>query len=221
MMEHPKTIEDITAPWVTEVLRGAGVLRQSAVRAIDVRPVGQGVGFLSNRARVTLTSDPAEEEVPATVVIKMPATLKEGAEFAQSTHVYEREIRFYREVAPRTSIHLGITPARFREAWPQFLDEYGDSLPAGGRALGECVNRRLEAIVAKFLTGSRTLVHFDYRADNLFFDELTRKNPVVVLDWQLVMWGPGTYDLARLVCARLPPAERGGHHEELVECWWC
>ncbi len=105
-MEHPRTIEDITAPWVTAVLRGTGVLRQSAVRAVDVRAVGQGVGLLSNRARVTLTYDVAEAGAPATVVIKMPATVKEGAEFAESTHVYEREIRFYREVAPRTSIRV-------------------------------------------------------------------------------------------------------------------
>jgi aminoglycoside/choline kinase family phosphotransferase len=25
---------------------------------------------------------------------------------------------------------------------------------------------------------------------------LAREDPVVVLDWQLVMWGPGAYDLA-------------------------
>jgi aminoglycoside phosphotransferase (APT) family kinase protein len=293
-MKHPKTIEEISAPWVTEILRGADVLRQSAVLAVDVRAVGQGVGFLSNRARVTLTYDRTEEGAPATVVIKMPATAKEGADFAESTHVYEREIRFYREVAPHTPIRvprlyaaimdpakdvfililedlkaltagdkvtgmsqaqalacastiaplhavwwngdqrqalpwvptvehqladLAITPARFREAWPLFLEDVGDALPVGGRALGERVYQRLEGILAKFFAGSRTLVHFDYRADNLFFDDLTRKNPIVVLDWQLVMWGLGAYDLARLVGGSLPPTERGGHHEELVERW--
>jgi hypothetical protein len=186
-------------------------LRQAAVLAVDVRAVGQGVGFLSNRARVTLTYDRVEEGAPATVVIKMPAAAKEGAEFAESTHVYEREIRFYREVAPLTPIRvprayaaimdpakgvfililedlkaltagdqvagmsrgqalasastiaplhavwwngdqrqalpwvptvehqladLAITPARFREMWPRFLEDVGDSLPTGGRALG-------------------------------------------------------------------------------------
>jgi hypothetical protein len=90
-------------------------LRQAAVLAVDVRAVGQGVGFLSNRARVTLTYDPAEEGAPATVVIKMPATAKEGAEFAESTHVYEREIRFYREVAP-------LTPIRVPRAYAAIMD---------------------------------------------------------------------------------------------------
>ena len=293
-MNHPRTIDAISVAWVTEILRGAGVVRQSSVRAVDIRPIGQGVGFLSTRARLTLTYDRAEEGAPATVVVKMPATAKEGVDFAESTHVYEREIRFYREVAPRTAIRvprayaaimepaedlyilvledltafaagdqlagltraqamacanaiaplhaawwtgdqrgalpwaptverqlddLAITPARFREAWPPFLDEYGDSLSAAGRALGERVNQRLEGIVAKFFAATRTLAHFDFRADNLFFDDLASKQPVVVLDWQLVMWGPGAYDLARLVGGSLPPSERGGHHEELVDCW--
>jgi len=46
---------------------------------VDVRAFGQGVGFLSNRARVTLTYDRAEDGAPATVIIKMPAVVKESA----------------------------------------------------------------------------------------------------------------------------------------------
>jgi len=48
---------------------------------------------------------------------------------------------------------------------------------------------------------------------------LTRTAPIVVVDWQLAMWGLGAYDVARLVGGSIPPAERGGHHEEIVECW--
>src|SRR6516225_9481221 len=105
-MKHPKTIEQINAPWMTDVLRGAGILRRATVRAVDVRAIGQGVGFLSGRARVTLTYDQAEEGATATVVVKLPASVKAGADFAESTHAYEREIRFYREVAPRTPIRV-------------------------------------------------------------------------------------------------------------------
>jgi hypothetical protein len=125
-MKHPKTIEEISAPWLTEVLRGADVLRQSAVLAVDVRAVGHGVGFLSNRARVTLTYDRAEEGAPATVVIKMPAIVKEGADFAESTHVYEREIRFYREVAPHT-------PIRVPRMYAAIMDPAKDVHPDPGR----------------------------------------------------------------------------------------
>ena len=63
-MKHPKTIEEISAPWMTDVLRGAGILRRATVLAVDVHAIGQGVGFLSGRARVTLTYDQAEEGAP-------------------------------------------------------------------------------------------------------------------------------------------------------------
>jgi hypothetical protein len=293
-MKHPKTIEDICAPWMTEVLRGAGILRRATVRAVDVHAIGQGVGFLSGRARVTITYDQAEEGAPATVVVKLPSSIKEGGDFAKSTHAYEREIRFYREVAPRTPIRvprmfatvlepaagafilvmedlkgltagdqvsgmsrvqvlaavqtiaplhalwwngdrrqalpwvpsveqqlqmLSLTPEAIRKAWPLFLETFGGSLPPGGRALGERIIRHLEGILAAFVQGTRTLVHFDYRADNLFLDDLTRKAPIVVVDWQLTMWGLGAYDIARLAGGSIPPTERGGHHEEIVGRW--
>ena len=50
-MAHPATMSDVTAAWLTEVLRGAGVLRQAAVLDAAIQPIGEGLGFLSNRAR--------------------------------------------------------------------------------------------------------------------------------------------------------------------------
>jgi hypothetical protein len=293
-MKHPKTVEDISALWMTDVLRGAGVLRRATVRAVDVHAIGQGVGFLSGRARVTISYDQFEEGAPASVVVKLPASVQESVAFAESAHAYEREIRFYREVAPCTPIRvprmfatimepadnvfilvmedlkdltvgdqvigmsrvevlaavetiaplhalwwngdqrqalpwvpsveqqltmLSLTPEAIRMAWPLFLESFGDSLPPSGRALGERIIRHLEGILAAFVKGTRTLVHFDYRADNLFIDGRTQLPRIVVLDWQLAMWGPGAYDVARLAGGSVLPAERGGHHEEIVECW--
>ena len=293
-MKHPKTIEEISAPWMTDVLHSTGILRRATVHAVDVHAIGQGVGFLSGRARVTLTYDQPEDGAPDTVVVKLPANIKEGRDFAESTRAYEREIRFYREVAPRTPIRvprmfatimepgdnvfilvmedlkgltagdqvigmsraqvlaavqtivplhalwwngdqrqalpwvpsveeqlkmLSLTPQTIRTAWPPFLESIGGSLPAGCRALGERIIQHLEAILAAFVKGTRTLVHFDYRADNLFIDDLKSTAPIAVVDWQLVMWGLGAYDVARLAGGSIPPAQRGGHHEEIVQCW--
>jgi hypothetical protein len=293
-MKHPKMIEDISARWMTDVLRGAGILRRATVRAVDVHAIGQGVGFLSGRARVKIRYDHAEEDAPASVVVKLPSPITAGADFAESTRAYEREIRFYREVAPRTPIRvprmfatimdpadgafilvmedlqaltagdqviglsraqvlaavqaiaplhalwwngdqrqalpwvpsveqqlkmLSLTPDVIRASWPRFLEDFGESLPPGGRALGERIIQHLEGILGAFVKGTRTLVHFDYRADNLFIDDLTRKAPIVVVDWQLTMWGLGAYDVARLAGGSILAAERCGHHQEIVECW--
>src|SRR5262245_44216404 len=105
-MNHPRTIEEISAPWLTDVLRGAGILRRTTVRAVDVCAIGEGLGFLSGRARVTISYDQIEEGAPATVVVKLPVSIKAGSDVAESLHAYEREIRFYREVAPRTPIRV-------------------------------------------------------------------------------------------------------------------
>ncbi len=293
-MKHPRTIEDISAAWINDVLRDAGIVRRSTICEIEVKSIGEGLGFLSGRARVTIRCDFVEDGVPATLVVKLPSCIKEGMEFADSTHAYEREIRFYREVAPRTSIRvprmfatildpaeqayilvmedlkdllagdqvqgmtraqvmsaartiaplhatwwdadrrqdlpwvpsvehqldmLHLCPETVRKAWPHFLETFGDCLPPGGKALGERIIRHLESILKKFVHGTRTLVHFDYRADNLFIDNRSQKAPIVVVDWQLAMWGLGAYDIARLAGGSILPAERGGHHDEIVNTW--
>ena len=105
-MSHPRTIEEISAPWLTDVLRGAGILRRVIVRAVDIQAIGEGLGFLRGRARVTISYDQHEDGAPASVVVKLPASNKAGSDFAESLHAYEREIRFYREVAPRTPIRV-------------------------------------------------------------------------------------------------------------------
>lgn len=43
---HPKTVEDISASWMNQVLHDAGVLHKATVRAVDVHPIGEGLGFL-------------------------------------------------------------------------------------------------------------------------------------------------------------------------------
>jgi hypothetical protein len=57
---------------------------------------------------------------------------------------------------------LAITPGAIpRGMAPSYLDEYGDSLSAAGRALGERVKPAgSRASVAKFFAATRTLVHY-------------------------------------------------------------
>ena len=45
-MNHPKTIDAISAAWLTEIRRAADVVRQPFVRAVDISPIRQGAGFL-------------------------------------------------------------------------------------------------------------------------------------------------------------------------------
>jgi aminoglycoside phosphotransferase (APT) family kinase protein len=61
--------------------------------------------------------------------------------------------------------------------------------------------------------GSSTLMHGDFRADNLLFGG---PRPVV-LDWQTCAYGPGAADLAYLLGSSLPVRDRREHERALVE----
>ena len=48
-------------------------------------------------------------------------------------------------------------------------------------------------------TPHRTLIHFDFRADNLLFGTTDAADPVVVVDFQAMTTGLGATDLAYLI----------------------
>jgi len=105
--------------------------------------------------------------------------------------------------------------------FPGFLDRYGDHLDPAHRALVEAFVARLRTWIAR-PRGPRTLVHADFRLDNLLFTP-DRPEPAVV-DFQTVTWGAGAYDLAYFVGGSLEPEVRrpvadalvAGYHEALL-----
>ncbi len=58
-----------------------------------------------------------------------------------------------------------------------------------------------------------TLVHFDYRADNLFFEE---DGTVVVIDWQSISQGGGAADVAYFLSQNLSVEDRRAHEDDLL-----
>ena len=101
------------------------------------------------------------------------------------------------------------------QMWPRFLGAFSDALPAGGLELGEAFSRSFLKLQQGFVTRPWTLVHQDYRVDNLLFGDPTN-DEVVVLDWQTLARGPGGYDLAYLLGGSLPIEERRANERNLV-----
>jgi len=97
--------------------------------------------------------------------------------------------------------------------FPGFLGRYGDRLdPAHVRLLEAFVPRLGEWISRPH--GPRTVVHADFRLDNLLF--LPGESAPVVVDYQTVGWGSGAYDLAYFVGGCLEPEVRRSAAETLV-----
>lgn len=103
---HPRHVSDITPDWLTEALREGGVLSKAAVASVDTKVIGEGVGFLSSVGRIQLRYDRTDERAPSSVVIKIEPERENFRELGDELHAFEREIRFYREVANRVPIRL-------------------------------------------------------------------------------------------------------------------
>jgi hypothetical protein len=92
----------ITPAWLTQALRAAGVISGASVTAITRQRVG--TGLVGQNVRFTLTYDRDEPDAPASVVGKFPSTEPMSRATAVGGGIYERETRFYREVAPTVRI---------------------------------------------------------------------------------------------------------------------
>ncbi len=77
------------------------------VEAVDVAVIAQGEGFMGQLARVHLGYGPGVSPgAPATVIVKVPTADPGGRMIGQMMRLWEREHRFYQEVAPRLQVRV-------------------------------------------------------------------------------------------------------------------
>ena len=96
--------EEITPAWLGEVL---GL----PVRDTTCERVGTGLMAMNFRYRLTLDGD-APEGAPTSVVAKLPADDETSRATGFNLGSYEREVRFYDELAPSLAIRTPTVPPR-------------------------------------------------------------------------------------------------------------
>jgi hypothetical protein len=99
-MKIPRNLDDLDAPWLSEALG-----RQ--VVGVAAQPIAEGEGFMGRLARLTVDYG-AGAEGPRTVIAKIPTDDPGGIALGQMLRVWEREARFYLDLAPRLHVR---TPA--------------------------------------------------------------------------------------------------------------
>ncbi len=97
------------------------------------------------------------------------------------------------------------------DLYPGFRERYADRLEPGTVQLIEDFLPRIGSYVAA-RDEPRTIVHGDFRADNLLFGSARP----VVLDWQTAGYGAGTGDLSYFLGSSLPVPARRRHEETIV-----
>jgi hypothetical protein len=102
--------------------------------------------------------------------------------------------------------------------FPVFHDKFGAMLPEGTAGWVErMVPRWGESIAEQLLPP--TLVHADFRVDNLFFDDRSGAGgglEVIALDWQALALGEGLYDLAYFLGGSVEVEQRRATERSLV-----
>lgn len=94
----PTSPGELTVEWLTHALRRSGVIDQARVLTIDVRPIGNGMA--GTVVQVALEYDHRPQTAPASVIVKLEAAAGATRDMALRLGIYEREARFYTEVAP-------------------------------------------------------------------------------------------------------------------------
>lgn len=99
------------------------------------------------------------------------------------------------------------------EAIPVFLDRYAHVVPA---PTGEWLRRFAPTLGRwsdRVATEPLTVVHADYRLENLLFDG----DEVTMIDWQTALRGPGAMDLTSFVVTGLAVDARRASERELID----
>ena len=288
----PAAPGELTGEWLTQALRETGTISHAAVESFDSETIGQGVGLIGELARVSLRYDRPEAGAPSSLIAKFPASAPENREVGLHFRFYEREIRFYEEIAHRVELRTprryysamdvdadryvllleDLAPNRvgdqlascsleeaelairhlaqfqagwwespqlmeidwmplvndpvntsaeesYQEAWEPFLERFGDKLHGPMLSLAE----RLGNNVARMLDGlahpPRTIIHGDYRLDNLVFGAPQGQDPLTVIDWQISSRGRGVFDVAYFMSTNLLPERRRASEMELLRVY--
>lgn len=107
----PPIPEGITPEWLTLRLRANGTLStHSSIVGLKREPIGEDVAMMSSLFRLTPTyANDLGGAAPASFIVKYPAKNSAHRDIASAYNFYEREVRFFAELAPLTTARCPAT----------------------------------------------------------------------------------------------------------------
>ena len=109
-------------------------------------------------------------------------------------------------------LYEAVLPALFE----QFLDRYGDVIEDRTRHTVELLAQRLGTF-SGYTPPFRSVIHGDYRSDNLIFGGRGGEVPLAVVDWQTVTVGSPLLDVAYFITTSLTGPDRVTHESALID----
>jgi aminoglycoside/choline kinase family phosphotransferase len=104
---------------------------------------------------------------------------------------------------------------------PRFLDVFGSILDPRVAPVVDRFGANVHQLMDRFAAMPTTVVHFDYRLDNLFFDDGSPAGDagVSIIDFQASCKGGGAYDVGYFMSQNLPIDVRRAHEDELLRAY--
>jgi hypothetical protein len=100
----PQQPDDVTPAWLTEALHEGGALDAATkITALTRDELSAGVGFIGIVLRLTPTYEGDAAGAPESIIAKMPSPDPAARQLAAMYGLYERELQFYRRLAPKIS----------------------------------------------------------------------------------------------------------------------
>jgi hypothetical protein len=100
----PGNSKDVTAGWLTDVLRNSGTIKDASVSGFDGKNLGEGYGLMGEVVRLNLEYDQPEDGAPRSVIGKFAAEDVVNLGVAKSMFFYPREVGFYTQLAPYSPV---------------------------------------------------------------------------------------------------------------------
>lgn len=111
-------------------------------------------------------------------------------------------------------IYKAVLPTVFAEGWEKLGTELG--IPSSVQAVGPRWTAAMPGLLDRLAETPTTMIHGDYRADNLFFED---DGTVAAVDFQLIGTGRGAYDLAYFITQSLDGPDASQHERPLFDRW--
>ena len=96
MIDLPHSLADVATDWVSKVLADTPRFANDPVEGMDIEPLGDGIGQLSELGILDLTHRSGAQN---RVVLKLHTQVSSMHNLAIAYGVYEREVNFYRTLA--------------------------------------------------------------------------------------------------------------------------
>jgi len=132
-------------------------------------------------------------------------------------NVDDGSLDFLPHVSPSYSSEAIMQGAAF--GWDPMVQIFGDVLPVPIKELKERYLAALPRILDAMAKRPITVVHGDFRLDNLFFGRSEGQEPLIAIDWQGALRGRPAQDLGYFMGGNLPIEVRRAHERELIERW--